>query len=518
MSDSDFLFSDDPQDGEDSQETAAPSRPPWRVLIVDDEEQVHKITALVLQHCQFADADIDLTHAYSMAEAQTILAEHEPFALALVDVVMETDDAGLRLVEYIRDSLKNNEIRLVLRTGQPGQAPEADVIRQYDINDYKNKTELTSTKLKTVLYSTLRSYRDITTIRTNREGLFRLIDATSKIVDESNLSKFFGGVLGEISTVLNLEESALCAHYLEDTSGDVGGSQYEVLAGTASFEDTKDTLPEEVHTHFERARAEKKGFFEEDAYVGYYQTNSVGENFFYVKANQPLEKVDVHLLDMYMRCVAVTHHNLKQKEVIHRSRMEMVYVLSEAIEHRNPSESSHIRRVSLMANHLAESLGLSDIDCERIKLASALHDIGFIGVSDELITSKENYTDEQREAAKAHSPVGEAILNQSQRPVLKLASIIAGQHHECWDGSGYPNQLKGEDIHKAARITALADSIEDMSSEKAYRNAFTPDEIKQRLAEQLGKQFDPEIGQAAIKVLPELLAFKAEDEHSFSKN
>lgn len=512
MSDSDLLFGDEPQENEQPKEsgpTAATQS--WRVLIVDDEEQVHKITALVLQNCRFDGGDIELTHAYSMAEAQTILSEQEPFALALIDVVMETDDAGLRLVEYIRETLNNVEIRLVLRTGQPGQAPEAEVIRKYDINDYKNKTELTSTKLKTLLYSTLRSYRDITAIRSNRQGLFRLIEATSKIVDESQLGHFFGGVLEEIRTVLNLEEGALCARVLDAVAAHTLSKQYEVLAATGRFQEDTHHLPPDVLDSFEKARRNSQGFYEEEIYVGYYQTPSVGENFLYVKPTRLLDKMDVHLLDMYMRCVAVTHHNLKQKEVIHRSRLEMVYVLSEAIEHRNPNESSHIRRVSLIANHIAQGLGLSDISCERIKLASALHDIGFIGVADDLITFKGQFTEEQRKAVQAHSLMGEAILGQSQRPVLRLASIIAGQHHEHWDGQGYPKQLKGEEIHEAARITAVADAIEEMSSNKPYRKALPLEDIQKHISEQLGKQFDPNIGQEALDMLPQLIALEPEE-------
>ena len=164
-----------------------------------------------------------------------------------------------------------------------------------------------------------------------------------------------------------------------------------------------------------------------------------------------------------------------------------------------------------MANHIAQKLGLSDIYCERIKLASALHDIGFIGVADDLITFKGEFTEEQHKAVQVHSLMGEAILGQSQRPVLKLASIIAGQHHEHWDGQGYPNQLRGEDIHEAARITALADAIEEMSSNKPYRKALPVEAIQQHLSDQLGKQFDPKIGQEVINVLPQLMAIKTDE-------
>lgn len=209
MSDSDLLFGqDEPVEDVISTEETFPTHV-WRILIVDDEEQVHKVTSLVLNKCKFDNDPIELVHAYSMKEATEIMHEQAPFALALVDVVMETDDAGLRLVQYIREELKDEDIRLVLRTGQPGQAPEETVIARYDINDYKNKTELTSTKLKTLLYSALRSYRDIRTIAANRQGLFNLIAATSKIVDTDQLPVFASAVLEEVGTLLNLESDAV---------------------------------------------------------------------------------------------------------------------------------------------------------------------------------------------------------------------------------------------------------------------------------------------------------------------
>ena len=133
-----------------------------KILIVDDDEQIHRVTQLVLNRIQFDGRPLELISAYSAKEAKGILEAQPDIALALIDVVMETDHAGLNLVNWIRLDLGNRQIRLVLRTGQPGQAPESNVIEQYDINDYRDKTELTQTKMKTLIYASLRAYRDIT--------------------------------------------------------------------------------------------------------------------------------------------------------------------------------------------------------------------------------------------------------------------------------------------------------------------------------------------------------------------
>ena len=146
-------------------------REPWKLLIVDDEEEVHSLTRLVLRNYEFEGRTLELLSAYSGVAARKVLAEHPDIALILLDVVMEREDSGLRLVHHIRNKLQNNHVRIILRTGQPGQAPEMEVVARYDINDYKAKTDLTSQKLFTTVTSALRAWRDIQTIDYSRRGI-----------------------------------------------------------------------------------------------------------------------------------------------------------------------------------------------------------------------------------------------------------------------------------------------------------------------------------------------------------
>lgn len=121
----------------------------WKVLIVDDDAAVHQATKLALKNFSFENKHLTLISAYSGEEAKKIIADRPDTAFILLDVVMETNDAGLQVVKYIREELKNQRVRVILRTGQPGDAPEESVILNYDINDYKLKVELTRQKLVT---------------------------------------------------------------------------------------------------------------------------------------------------------------------------------------------------------------------------------------------------------------------------------------------------------------------------------------------------------------------------------
>ena len=136
----------------------------WTVLIIDDEPDVHRATQLALNNFKFESKPLAFFSAYSMAEGKQLMTVHPEAALILLDVVMETNDAGLTLVQYIREELKNRQVRLILRTGHPGEAPEEAVILNYDINDYKHKVELTRQRLLTTTIAALRSYRDLMTI------------------------------------------------------------------------------------------------------------------------------------------------------------------------------------------------------------------------------------------------------------------------------------------------------------------------------------------------------------------
>ncbi|WP_293268473.1 response regulator [Neptunomonas sp.] len=138
---------------------------PWKVLVVDDEEGIHGITRMVFRGYEFEQRPIELISAMSGNEARELLIQHPDIALALLDVVMETDSEGLQLVEHIRDGMNNRDIRIILRTGHPGYAPEAQVIVNYDINDYLSKAELSASRLLTSVVVGLRSYRDIKSAR-----------------------------------------------------------------------------------------------------------------------------------------------------------------------------------------------------------------------------------------------------------------------------------------------------------------------------------------------------------------
>lgn len=160
----------------------------WKVLIVDDDAEIHRVSMMVLSDFKYKNKGLEFINAYSAEEARMLIQEHTDIVLILLDVVMEEDDAGLQLVSFIRDELNNSSVRIILRTGQPGRAPEKKVIIDYDINDYKEKTELTASKLFTATISSIRSYEHIQMIESQKNVLTEWNKELEKTVQERTAS------------------------------------------------------------------------------------------------------------------------------------------------------------------------------------------------------------------------------------------------------------------------------------------------------------------------------------------
>lgn len=196
----------------DESAPAASVQAVWQVLVVDDEPDVHAATKLALKGMQVQGRALAFSHAHSAAQARELLERRQDFAVALVDVVMESEDAGLQLVRHIREQLGNSALRIILRTGQPGYAPEIETIQRYDINDYKTKSELTQVRLHTSLTMAVRSYAQIRQLEAGRRGLEQILAATTELGKPAGLHKFAGGLVTQLCALLNVDEQCLvCA-------------------------------------------------------------------------------------------------------------------------------------------------------------------------------------------------------------------------------------------------------------------------------------------------------------------
>jgi response regulator RpfG family c-di-GMP phosphodiesterase len=468
----------------------------WKILIVDDEADVHSVTVYMLASQKYHGRSFEFLHAYSGAEAKEVLAAHPDIAVILLDVVMETDDSGLKLVQYIREELKNPAVRIILRTGQPGKAPAAKVIVDYDIDDYKEKTELTLEKMLVTIISALRSYRLITTIEENRKGLRRIIEASSNIFERQSLQKLAGGVLSQLTAILQLKKDAIFTHASGLAASGRRG-QSIVLAATGDFSDFVEQPigainREAVHQALAEAKAKSNGFYwAGDRCAWYFKSKTGSENYLYFEVAKELNDNDQNLLELFFTNVSLAFDNLFLNKGIEDTQKEVIFHIAETMECRSAETGSHVRRVAEFVRLLALKYGLGDEEAENLKLASTIHDLGKIGIPDAILNKPGPLTAEEYEIIKSHVQRGYDMLSRSSSPIIQAAARVILMHHERWDGQGYPQGLKGEEIDFHGSIVAVADVFDALSSKRVYHQAWPWEKIFAYFLEESGKHFDP---------------------------
>ncbi len=465
----------------------------WKILIVDDEPEVHTMTKTVLSNFILDDRKLEFFCAYSGKEAIDILKKNPDIALTLLDVVMETNHAGLDVVKIIREELNNDLIRIILRTGQPGSAPEEEVIVKYRINDYKEKTELTSKKLFSTIVTAIRSYQDLSTIKKSKEGLEKVIDSTKSISEERTLETFAGCVLTQLISILNFNNDslvvnnrdAICIEKLED--------EFKIIATTGKFARNTifNNLDKNIIELVKDTIKKQKSSFINDNYIGYFQFNDNISYLVYVPGCKDINTLDKNLATIFSNNIAIAFNNISLNNEVLDTQKEIIERLGEVVEKRSKETSKHVYRVSEFSYVLAKNHGLSDNDAILLRMASPMHDVGKIGIRDDILLKPGKLTPKEFTVMKTHSKIGYDILKNSKRDILKAASIVAHEHHEKFDGSGYPRGLKGEEIHIYGRISALADVFDALYHKRCYKEAWPLEDIIDLLKKEKGKHFDP---------------------------
>ena len=468
---------------------------PWKVLIVDDEPEVHAVTRLVLGGFRFEGIRLDFLSAHSAAEARSLLRRHPDIAVLLLDVVMESEQAGLELVRDVREELANPFVRIVLRTGQAGQAPEHEVIAAYDINDYKEKTELTAARLATTMYAALRAYRDMRTIEAHRLGLEGVLRASAQVFAGHGPQDFGASMLASLGDLLMPERGMLHCVVKDDTGAD-GAMRIVAASGVYADSvglDAAEVLRDPVLQAARAALRERQNVFAPNHCVLEFRDTRRNERLLFIGDGCRLSALDRKLVELFCTNAATALENLQLSGDLLSSQLEMVYLLAGAAETRSQETANHVHRVGLLAEMLGHALGLDRAYSEMLRSAAPLHDIGKIGIPDTILGKPGAHTEEEMAVMRTHAELGARMLGHSERPVIKLAAEIAASHHENWDGSGYPRGLAADAIPVSGRITMVADVFDALGSRRCYKEPWPESEIRAFMLAERGRKFDPAI-------------------------
>ena len=201
------------------------------------------------------------------------------------------------------------------------------------------------------------------------------------------------------------------------------------------------------------------------------------------------------------------------REDIVATQKEVLSTLGELGEWRSKETGDHVNRVALYSELLAREYGCSDTDTQLLKMASPMHDIGKVIIPDNILLKPGKLTDDEFKIMKDHTVYGWEIFHKSKHPLLQTAALIAHEHHEKWDGSGYPKGLKGLDIHMFGRITAIADVFDALSHERVYKKAWEMERVLEFLKAQSGKSFEPKLVDIFLKNIDAIIQIK----HTYNK-
>jgi diguanylate cyclase (GGDEF)-like protein len=294
---------------------------PWRILIVDDDQDVHSATLFGLYRSLILNRPLSFLHAYSAAEAEQILRSETEIAVILLDVVMENDHAGLSLVHAIRVDLGNTSSRIILRTGQPGYAPEISAIREYDINDYKTKSELSHTRLYTSLTAAIRAFDQICRLESSRRGLDLIVRASSQLMGEQGLKNFASGVIIQLAGLIGVVcDGLVCVR--EKAPSTLAGEECLVIGAAGRFTPfIQRQLSEIPDTRVSKGLLEclqkRETIFGEGFIALYLPTRDETPFAAFIDATQMPQQPDRDLLGVFCNNVSLCAENIKLIEHLH---------------------------------------------------------------------------------------------------------------------------------------------------------------------------------------------------------
>ncbi|EAU42717.1 response regulator receiver sensor signal transduction histidine kinase [Fulvimarina pelagi HTCC2506] len=323
---------------------------PWKIAVIDDDDAVHEGTRFALRHFRFADRPMEIVGAWSAEEGRALLRKHPDIAVVLLDVVMESDAAGLDLASQIRGELGNELVRIILRTGHPGEAPEHRVVLDYDINDYKAKTELTAERLFIALTTALRSYEQLKRLDEMRIGLELIVEGASRLFDDCSLTTLAKGVLIQLNTLLAID----CAGILVMREAEDGHPT--VLASTGSFIEGANKL------NFDRlfAAGVKTGLpmTVEGLTQLFVRTGRGVEILVLLDHADALEPTQIELLSVFSSKLAIAFENVRLNEELREAnaalenRVEQRTADLAAVNQRLDAQAALLRRVNAFKNEM----------------------------------------------------------------------------------------------------------------------------------------------------------------------
>lgn len=520
-----------------------------RVLVIDDEPLVRGTFVAFMKHWGYT------TREAENGKAGLEIFNSEPFDIVLTDLDMPVM-GGLAVLAYLHEHAPDTPVVIVSGAGQLDDAVQtvklgawdyltkpvgsmailestlqrclekARLIREnkryqnYLEEEVEKKTEaLRQNNMALRAEVADRKRKEEEVLRLNRH-LEEVVDASGELFSYQTVSELMTGALESFQDILQGGMQGNHGNgdqlfFRDAFAVTKNGEDIVMICGTgnfAGFENWQacEAMPPDLYQKVSLAFSEGRGGFEEHDCLIHMRTANRAECIFYLNCRMPVSESNQRMLQIYITNVASAYDSIVLNEEISNAQKDVVFTLGEVIETRSKESANHVRRVAEYSYLLARKYGLEESESDLLRYASPMHDAGKIGIPDSILNKPGKLTDEEFRIMQNHTVLGYDILKGSQRPILKAAAVVAYEHHEKWNGRGYPRGLAGEDIHIYGRIVALADVFDALGSERCYKAAWPTEKILLLLKEERGQHFDPILIDHFFDNLEEFLKIKRE--------
>jgi PAS domain S-box-containing protein len=448
------------------------------VLIIDDiDTNIHILIELF-------DGKYDVLASTDGKSALEILDEEE-IDIVLLDINMPVMD-GFEVCKRIKENPKTKDIPVIFITASSN---EESIEKAYEVGgvDYITKPFKAREVLSRINNHLILSEKSKVLTHDLEENI-TLLNQYKQVVDESLL--------------VSKTDTKGVITYSNDAFAKISGYSMEELIGKSHNIVRHKDVPKKIYKEmWETIKAKK-------VWHGEIKNVKKDGSYYIVQATvMPILDTNDEIIEYISARKDVTEiYNLK-KEII-ATQKEVIFTMGSIGETRSKETGNHVKRVAEYSKLLAYYAGLDDEKIELIVDASPMHDIGKVAIPDDILHKPAKLTEEEFDIMRTHAELGYKMLCHSQRPLLKTAALIAFEHHERWDGKGYPRYLKGEEISIEGRITAIADVFDALGSDRVYKKAWRDEDIFDYLKEESGKQFDPTLIDIFFEHIEEFLEIR----------
>jgi response regulator RpfG family c-di-GMP phosphodiesterase len=364
-------------------------------------------------------------------------------------------------------------------------------------HDQKNRMNIYRDDFYLAVLAAIRSYGDLYDIDENGISLDQIIESAKYIYTENQMYTFSSHVIKQLLSIVCLgnkdEEKMMSGFVASKLDG-----MYMITYGIGAYQTYEklilnDVIPQTTQTLIAKNRVTEQSMYTDNMVMLFFSHDLGTDNIIFIESKKPIGAWEKNLIQLFEMNLIEEYAKLCQLNQDRLNIEKLVQTLSEVVEAKSKEMNHHVRRVASYSKLIAQGYGLDNESIETLEVASMIHDIGKLMISDKILNKPGKLSMEEFESVKKHAVAGYEMMKESKHALIQMAAVIALEHHEKWNGTGYPLGLKNDTTHLFSRIVALADVFDALSTDRVYKKAWPLEQIVDLLKKERGEHFEPKL-------------------------